>query len=464
MVALPQHRERFQPVQPVESDSIQDEIGAALNGEMTESNSVEFIARTREVLRQFPGLDFAEYLNREGLMQDFFQMVSPYVRTRLGQHVHSLLPDIDQHEYYEQLTSWQQFCLCLLYINDPETARHSIDTYVVCKCIMNQELLGEVSESRRRLLETAGVVHDIGKIQVPSVILDNPFDRTELRAMFVANLIDPDRPREVAIPYQIEGEQREKYAPLFAANVKGGKPVEPPEDQEKLAAELFEDLERLGAAVLQIPVRYLVSQSLETYMTGKYPETMQRFLGDRGPKPEVIEGLGEYEEDMRDIDHILGRFKEIDGWNTTFKDAIDMHTIGTVAALNQEGDYPEFGGEPNNELITVAGLHHVIREKTGRVYQAVMVPDSQTGKDIMWAVDPLRLADTSSALSVRRAYKGPFEIAVIKCKLRGLVRGGIISEDLAERFINRFFADVDGERTDAMTVIAESWTTPQATC
>lgn len=338
----------------------------------------------RKLLGFFPLKRIEREILNEGAEAVLESVLTPYVETQAIAYSRAM------GAFQNSLPPLPPECALpfnILWVGDPDTAKHSIDAGFVTGAFaqalaVNEEsapVIGEESALH-------GLVHDFGKPDsIPRILLENPVFRNLMPALYAVELGCPSRKGPLSSPFPLTSEQAQTFGPLLS-----GQYIHP--DMVRAFVELC-NAHKGPVDYRVIPVRALLNFGRSVLETGQIPEDVKAYvdLYMKGRvQPEdvdfMIKKLRAQRKEYEWMNWILARFG-IDGWRDSFKDVIERHESASVGMVS-----PQLG--------CVIKDHHGY-DKTDVLLSARRI---QLPSPLERDVHALQMGDISSALAANRIY------------------------------------------------------------
>lgn len=404
-------------------DQFPAELSEWLRQELAEKKH-EVCAIVREILKSVRGSTLMT-LNVFESLKNALGVYVPAIMAGIRAYIEQYLPI----PINPGLNPDEEMLFSLLFLKDPATVFHCLDTPVVAL------ILGKyfnLPAQDLQLLEKAANLHDVGKIELLDIVLANPFPKDWLPLIFGCNLLDRKRSQKTVAP-EVKNQNFQHEAGQYNDLLD---PIEESEtDSAARKKRVREYLELLCQANVDfrpsIPVRYLAQKAKEVHendgcLTAEMrslfePKTDDGKMIDETtnssrlrPKKEV---LGKEERDILDkhaddfqMLELLFALAGIDGWKTSFKEALHLHTDEGIPLIRK--------ADPTiaQDILTMIANHHEngngqFENLDERMKQLVII---------------LRLADIIAALSQKRQYKEAYDAGEISRILDLEARDGVV--------------------------------------
>ncbi len=319
--------------------------------------------------------------------------------------------------YVPEIPEESKLPFYLLWCGDGLTARHSLNTSFVIRAV---SALLEVGSAEVQLPQV-GLLHDIGKGDIPRFVLEDPTPRTLMGPLLAMHLSDPNRPsgRRVASPIPLTPEQAAYFEPLLSGADKSP-------DLVREFGVLCSEQKHIDYRKV-LPIRTLLNLAVYIQENGKLPPQLmsyaEQYLNAAAVAEikHMVKVVKSYKGDLRDLEMILARFG-IDGWVDTLLDVLQRH----------EGR--AFNYVPSR-LGCVVVSHHDY-ELTKRTMSTRAGYSREPNDMVRWS---LTISDVISALSERRPYfrnGNPKPMDIIRNALRTEAPHYGIPSEFVERVID----------------------------
>lgn len=260
---------------------------------------------------------------KKAVAQHVTAVLQPYVEGQMGDY---FARQGISKEFVPTLPEESRLPFYLMWCGDGLTGMHSMNASYVVRAI--SKLMGADQEPTR--LAQAGLLHDIGKGNIPRLILEDPTPRDLQGPLCAINLADPLRPvgKEVESPIALTDEERAFFGPLLSGHDKNPELVR--KFGELCASKSKADYRKA------IPVRTLMGLARYVSQHEALPpdleEYVERYLDERAKKDveHMVKIFKNHKEDLENLDMILARYG-IDGWEDTLLRVLHRHESESFA-------------------------------------------------------------------------------------------------------------------------------------
>lgn len=423
------------------------QMNVAIDGMMSGEDESFFRQALWQYLNRMPALRLVEELDRCELLESFAEIVISLAKPEIIEAT-KLFPGRG-NDMFEGLDKKQQFLICLLWIKDVTAGKHSIAVHVMARWLEKWDSVAKLMENGgATLLRRAASVHDIGKLQVPGLVLDNPFPGQTWLPMLLKEISDPKRatvdpPIAIKSPFTLSSEQAIQFGPMLR-----GENVAPSvvDDFTQLALRMDED--RRVNIKEALPINAVLNTALHVIgHGGRMPDEVCRFVPEElhSVGPRVLQELSAQIPWLMDRRKILTEFG-MHGWRDSFMGAIRRHELGTAQHLMY------VNGGNLDSLVGLAAQHHRYEET------AVANPELATNmsEQGVTLIELLRMLDIIEALDSERSYKPPFQIGRIRKILDFEVKDRNLPPGLVAACNKQLLATDDPNAAGAMGLIAKN--------
>lgn len=431
------------------SDPANRELANLVDQKLDFSRERLFIESASTLLAEVPGLSLIRAVAERHKMDKFVQLVLPQCRAHIEAHARNL-PGLDLG-FLDNLSLADQILISVLFLKDPSTVEHCVDVCALTGWFSNCELCSKgQTASTPLLVARASLLHDGGKPELPSFLLECPLDRDVQPAVYCANVADRRRVRAVHAPFQLSAEEQETFGPLLRA-----------EDFDPAKIKAFMNLCKMRRGDFRkMPARFLLNTSREILAKGEYPDSIHEYMGrELQVDPKVMHFLSQQEGALNNMNQVFDRYG-IDGWDMTFWDTLTFHERMVVMMMLVQWD--RFVGEenysPDFSLIHLVGRHHAYPETQKVMQRSRQLLSHPMEERMVVLAALLKVADIAAALAQERPYRPSTEprktVADID-KILGFQRQ---TPELAavSAQVRAAFEGANDQRTDALQVIAEN--------
>lgn len=414
--AGPDHQE---DALPADLQEARDRLQAQVSG-MTTTDPKTLMEELHELIANQPG----SYILHTEQVRAFI----PYCMTELRAYVEEQ-GESSCSNFATLLNEEEQLYLTVLYIKDKgETAKNTLDLFIWAhRALQKLPALEHLDDEQAEVLKRACLLHDLGKINMPAIVVENPIPREAQDKIYEWYLLDPDRP-PIEAPVELEDDR-------FDALLRG-EDLDP-ELAKELAGKRFDTRMHIPTAfLLHSSMRLLRDDRAKTDVYDHLHATLPEDKANSVYEKMIIE-LADQACDLKRREEILELHRISD--DEVFKTTLDRHEAISLVLANHANGYSE-----TEDLISRAG-HIFSRHHDNPITQSMrdrldILPREDIPRGDIILYQAIRIFDIVSALKQDRAYKAAMSNEVVTKILRRILENeeGFFDKRLTEEFIGEF--------------------------